>query len=165
MKIRNAPWALAFIFMFITLASLACNLTGYRPTQTPPTVQAGDWVNPYLRIALDGVTAVQIHTADPATPGVFIPAGTLTGADLDKLMTALNVSVAVEARNLACPDHLRLIFVWPDASQHILSACLDGTVKLRGVPGTDKLDVPMYGATSDVLAPYLTDALRARLDS
>ncbi|MBN1284025.1 MAG: hypothetical protein JXB47_01360 [Anaerolineae bacterium] len=159
MKTRN----LLLVLGFLSLAALGCNLTQYRPTPPPPTVGAGEWVNPYLRAALANATAAQVQALDPNAPGAYTPMGTLTGAALEKLMTALNVSVQTQARDPNCPDHLRMIFIWPDASQRMLSACLDGAVILRGVPGAENLDIPMYGAASDALAPYLPAALQERL--
>ena len=142
-------------------AALGCNLTAYRPTPIPPTVGVGSFVNPHVRAGLSGVTAVQVQVREES--GAYRSAGTITGPNLDTLLVALNVSVRTSARAADCPDHLRLTFVRQDASQTMLTACLDGVVRLRGLPGAEAFDVPMYGATSDALSPYLPAELQALL--
>jgi hypothetical protein len=159
MRTRRLLWALSFW----AIVALGCNLTSYRPTAPPPTVGPGSWANPYVRAALREVTAVQLQVLDTSAPEGYAAAGTLTGAALDRLLQALNVSVHVQAR-APCPDHVRLLFVRPDASQVLLSACLEGVVILRGVPGAENYDLPMYGAASDALSAYLPDELLALLD-
>ncbi|GAB4449801.1 MAG: hypothetical protein Kow00120_20070 [Anaerolineae bacterium] len=140
---------------------LGCNLTSYRPTPAPPTVGPGTNVNPYLRANLIDATAAQVQVRD--TSGAFVAAGTITGRNLDALLTALNVSTSVTARS-TCPDHVRLTFVRPDASQIMLTACLDGVVILRGLPGAESYDAPLFGAASDALSPFLPAELQALLD-
>lgn len=141
---------------------LACNLTSYRPTPVPPTVGAGSFVNPLVRTGLRNATAAQVQVRDAS--GSFVASGTITDDNLRNLLNALDVSAQAQARDAACPDHVRLTFIKPDAGQVLLSACLKSVVILRGLPGAEAFDVPLYGAASDALSPYLPDELQDLLD-
>ncbi len=155
---RTRLWLL---LPFAVIALLGCNLTSYRPTPAPVTVGPGSFVNPYLRAGLDKATAAQVQVRDAS--GGFVSGGTITDDNLDALLTGLNVSVELQARS-TCPDHVRLTFVRSDATQIILTACLDGVVVLRGLPGAEAYDAPLFGAASDALSSYLPADLQALLD-
>jgi hypothetical protein len=153
MRTRNALWAL----LFLLAAALGCNLTNHRPQPPPPTAGPGSSVNPYLRIGMDDVTAVHVMVGGSRT-------GTLTGDALEALETALNVSTVARSRDANCPNHLRLSLIHQDATQLEIDVCLDGVIILRGLPGAEALDVPLYGLASDVLSPYLPAELNELLD-
>jgi hypothetical protein len=131
------------------------------PTVDPANI--GTFVNPYFSADLAGMTVLQIDVRDPNT-GNYTRVTQLTGTDLNPFVTAMNVSAQSTAPDTACPDHVRLSITRADSSIVTLGVCLNEAVILRGgIPDLGSADLPMYGAFSDALAPYLPQEYKTLL--
>jgi hypothetical protein len=123
------------------------------PTVDPANI--GNYVIPFASAGLNGMTVLLIDVRDPNT-GNYTRVTQLTGSDMNPFVTALNVSAQSVAPDTSCPDHVRLSLTRADNSIVTLGVCLKDAVILRGgIPDLGSADLPMYGAFSDALAPYL----------
>jgi hypothetical protein len=187
------PWIIGAIFV-AGLAGLTClvavGLLALRfllPTPPPPatvppvtvptaisglpaasptfdTANVGQYINPYLSAGLQDMTMIQIDLRDPGT-GNYVRVAQVVGDALAKFTDAFNVSVKMTAPDPACQDHVRMSITRRDNSVVMITACLKGSVILRGgIPDLGGADAPMYPGFSDALEPYLTDAYKNLLD-